>query len=150
MTEILPARPVLGAIAIVYHQDQVILVQRKTQPNAGWWGFPGGHVEMGETALQAATRELYEETGVQARAIDYLTNIDVMLRDGEGAVQKQYLLTAVLCAYESGSPVPADDALQACWLPVEGLEDSGLELIDQVAEVARLARHTMRKANDKA
>lgn len=130
---------------MVYHLGQVILIQRKTEPNAGWWGFPGGHVELGETAMQAAIRELREETGVIARPLDYLTNIDVLLRDGAGAVQKQYLLTAVLCAYESGTPTPDDDALQACWLPVDTIEAQGLELIDRVAEVARLARHKMRQ-----
>ncbi|WP_375698257.1 NUDIX hydrolase [Pseudophaeobacter sp. TrK17] len=135
-----PHRPVLGAIAVVYHLGQVILIQRKTEPNAGWWGFPGGHVELGETAMQAAIRELFEETGVVARPLEYLTNIDVLLRDSVGAVQKQYLLTAVLCAYESGIPVPDDDALQASWIPVDEIEERGLELIDQVADVARLAR----------
>lgn len=138
-----PARPVLGAIAVVYHLGQVILIQRKTAPNIGWWGFPGGHVEMGETALQAATRELFEETGVIARPLEYLTNVDVLLRDPVGMVQKQYLLTAVLCAYESGTPVPDDDALQACWLPVDEIENRGLALIDQVGDVARLAQRRM-------
>ena len=138
-----PARPVLGAIAVVYHLGQVILIQRKTAPNIGWWGFPGGHVEMGETALQAATRELFEETGVIARPLEYLTNVDVLLRDPAGMVQKQYLLTAVLCAYESGTPVPDDDALQACWLPVDEIENRGLALIDQVGDVARLAQRRM-------
>lgn len=135
-----PQRPVLGAIAVVYHLGQVILIQRKTEPNVGWWGFPGGHVELGETAMQAAIRELFEETGVVARPLEYLTNIDILLRDSVGAVQKQYLLTAVLCAYESGIPVPDDDALQASWIPVDEIEERGLELIDQVADVARLAR----------
>lgn len=143
MSLIPPARPVLGAIAVVYHLGQVILIQRKTAPNIGWWGFPGGHVEMGETALQAATRELFEETGVIARPLEYLTNVDVLLRDPAGMVQKQYLLTAVLCAYESGTPVPDDDALQACWLPVDEIENRGLELIDQVGDVARLAQRRM-------
>lgn len=138
-----PARPVLGAIAVVCHLGQVILIQRKTAPNIGWWGFPGGHVEMGETALQAATRELFEETGVIARPLEYLTNVDVLLRDPVGMVQKQYLLTAVLCAYESGTPVPDDDALQACWLPVDEIENRGLALIDQVGDVARLAQRRM-------
>lgn len=141
MSSSIVSRPVLGAIAVVHHQGQVILIQRKTPPNAGWWGFPGGHVELGETAMQAAVRELHEETGVTARPLQYLTSIDVMLRDEIGVVQKQYLLTAVLCAYESGTPVPADDALQACWLPVADLENQGLQLIDQVVEVARMARN---------
>ena len=57
-------RPILGAIAVVYHRGEVLLIQRKTAPNAGWWGFPGGHVELGETAMEAARRELLEETGV--------------------------------------------------------------------------------------
>lgn len=143
MSLISPARPVLGAIAVVYHLGQVILIQRKTAPNIGWWGFPGGHVEMGETALQAATRELFEETGVIARPLEYLTNVDVLLRDPAGMVQKQYLLTAVLCAYESGTPVPDDDALQARWLPVDEIENRGLELIDQVGDVARMAQRKM-------
>lgn len=143
MSLIPPPRPVLGAIAVVYHLGQVILIQRKTAPNIGWWGFPGGHVEMGETALQAATRELFEETGVIARPLEYLTNVDVLLRDPAGMVQKQYLLTAVLCAYESGTPVPDDDALQACWLPVDEIENRGLALIDQVGDVARLAQRRM-------
>lgn len=132
--------PILGAIAVVYHQGEVLLIQRKTEPNAGWWGFPGGHVELGETAMQAAVRELSEETGVTAKPLEYLTNIDVFLRTNTGAVHKQYLLTAVLCAYEHGTASPADDALQARWVSVAGLEDHGLELIDQVAEVARLAQ----------
>lgn len=143
MSLIQPARPVLGAIAVVYHRGQVILIQRKTEPNMGWWGFPGGHVELGETAMQAASRELFEETSVIARPLDYLTNIDVLLRNEAGEIQKQYLLTAVLCAYESGTPVPDDDAQQACWLPVDELENRGLELIDQVAKVARLAQRKM-------
>ena len=133
-------RPILGAIAVVYHRGEVLLIQRKTAPNAGWWGFPGGHVELGETAMEAARRELLEETGVVARPLDYLTNIDVILRGPDGTVQKQYLLTAVLCAYESGTAQPADDALQARWLAVDELEDQGLPLIDQVAVVARLAQ----------
>lgn len=143
MSLIQPARPVLGAIAVVYHKGHVILIQRNTEPNMGWWGFPGGHVELGETAMQAATRELREETSVIARPLDYLTNIDVLLRDEAGVVQKQYLLTAVLCAFESGTPAPNDDAQQACWLPVDELENQGLELIDQVVEVAQLAQRKM-------
>ena len=107
--------PKLGAIAVVVHEGRVLLVKRRKSPNAGTWGFPGGHVEWGETALQAAVRELAEETGVTATAQGYLTNIDVLARDADGGIIHHYLLAAVLCAYVSGTPVAADDADDAGW-----------------------------------
>lgn len=32
---------------------------------SGNWGFPKGHLDEGETAIEAAKRELYEETGIK-------------------------------------------------------------------------------------
>lgn len=107
--------PKLGAIAVVAHDGRVLLVKRKKDPNANTWGFPGGHVELGETAMDAAVRELNEETGVIGRAERYLTNIDVIHRDADGAVQFHYLLAAVQCTYISGTPVAADDVSDAGW-----------------------------------
>jgi bis(5'-nucleosidyl)-tetraphosphatase len=40
---------------------QFLLIQH----HAGHWGFPKGHAEAGETAIETALRELWEETGVQ-------------------------------------------------------------------------------------
>lgn len=139
-----PARPVLGGIAVVCRRingaDHVILVQRGKEPNAGWWGFPGGHVELGETALQAAARELLEETGVVATPLEYLTNVDVLARDDSGETRQQYLLCVVLCDYVSGTPAPDDDAEQAEWIPIAEIPTRGLQLLDQVAEVAQMAQ----------
>ena len=137
-------RPLVGVIAVVCHRDRVILVQRGKQPSAGMWGFPGGHLELGETALQAAARELLEETGVTARPLEYLTNVDVILRDKHGEIEHQYLLVAVLCEYQQGTPLPADDAEQALWMPIKDLDTCDLPLLDQVADVARLAQARLR------
>ena len=136
-------RPLVGAIAVVCHRDRIILVQRGKQPSAGMWGFPGGHLELGETALQAAARELLEETGVTAHPLDYLTNIDVILRDTDGVITQQYLLAAVLCEYQQGTPQPADDAEQAKWIAIADLDSCRLPLLDQVTEVASLAQARM-------
>jgi ADP-ribose pyrophosphatase YjhB (NUDIX family) len=107
--------PKLGAIAVVYHNDKFLLVKRKKEPNANTWGFPGGHVELGETALDAAARELMEETGVIGHPERYLTNVDAITRDDTGVVQFHFLLAVVLCRYESGAPLAADDVSDAGW-----------------------------------
>ncbi|WP_375254414.1 NUDIX hydrolase [Yoonia sp.] len=108
-------RPKLGAIAVVAHEGRLLLVKRKNEPHANTWGFPGGHVEFGETALLAAARELREETGVIAEPRSYLTNIDAILHDANGAVRFHYLLAAVRCDYVSGAPLAADDVSDARW-----------------------------------
>lgn len=109
------SRPKLGAIAVVHHQGRILLVKRKNEPNANTWGFPGGHVELGETALAAAARELAEETGVIGTPLDYLTNIDAITRDATGAVAFHYLLAVVACRYERGTPQASDDVSDAGW-----------------------------------
>lgn len=53
---------------LVNAQDEVLLAQRpEGKIAAGYWEFPGGKVEPGESALQALTRELHEELGVTVR-----------------------------------------------------------------------------------
>lgn len=55
------------AVGIVFRADgQVLIGQRLAgKPYAGWWEFPGGKFEAGESAAQALARELDEELGVQ-------------------------------------------------------------------------------------
>ncbi len=108
-------QPALGAIAVVHHEGRFLLVKRKKEPNAETWGFPGGHVELGETALEAAVRELAEETGVTGTAERYLTNLDTIVRDSDGVVRFHYLLAVVICTYQSGTPIAADDVSDAGW-----------------------------------
>jgi 8-oxo-dGTP diphosphatase len=55
------------AVGIVHNaQGQVLFAQRPAgKPYAGWWEFPGGKIESGETLALALARELREELGIQ-------------------------------------------------------------------------------------
>ena len=49
------------AVVMVRHKDKWILCKHRKKDT---WEIPGGHIEEGETWLEATKRELYEETGV--------------------------------------------------------------------------------------
>lgn len=111
-------KPILGAIAVVIHESHVLLVQRAKAPDVGKWSYPGGGVELGETALDAALRELHEETTIIGAAPEYFTNVDVIARDDHGQVAHHFLLAVVHCNYVSGQPIAGDDAADARWVPL--------------------------------
>jgi 8-oxo-dGTP diphosphatase len=58
----------VGVQAIVERNGGVLVVQRGRGFGFGLWGLPGGHLEPGETIVQCALRELYEETGLRGYA----------------------------------------------------------------------------------
>lgn len=133
-------KPVLGAIAVVLQGEHVLLARRRNPPDAGLWGFPGGHVEWGETALQAAVRELQEETGIIAEPQGYLTNVDVLRSGPDGQVDVHYLLTAVLCSYVEGQAQAADDVAEVRWATFGEVERAVLPMSARVADILALAR----------
>lgn len=131
--------PLLGALAVVIHDGQVLLAQRKNQPDAGLWGFPGGHVEWGETAMAAAARELQEETGVIAEPVEYLTNHDLIRHDEQGQATVHYLLAGVACAYVKGTPQAADDVSDARWFAIDAIRANTIPMSNRVVELMELA-----------
>ena len=110
-----PERPIVAVLAVVLRGDKVLIVQRKQQPNAGRWGFPGGVLELGETVAEGAMRELREETGVDAEAAGWLNIHDAVSRDDESRVQFHYVLIAVRGIWRSGEGVAGDDAAACAW-----------------------------------
>lgn len=134
-----PRRPALGALAVVLRGDHVLMARRGRPPQPDHWGYPGGHVEWDETALQAAARELREETGVIAHPRAYLTNVDAMFRDAGGTTVSHYLLAAVLCDYVSGTPLADDDIVEAEWVPIHDVQAASRPLHDGVQDVLEIA-----------
>ncbi|RNF36200.1 NUDIX hydrolase [Paracoccus methylarcula] len=138
----MPGFPRLAALAVTLRGDEVLLVRRRNPPDAGLWGFPGGHVDPGETALAAAARELAEETGVTAIPRFYLDNVDLIRRGPDGGIEFHFLLAAVLCDYVSGEPVAADDALDAGWWKIADILAGHVPLSAHVTDILhRAVRH---------
>ena len=53
-------------------EDELLFTQRAVEPFRGEWTLPGGFIELGETAEEAALRELHEETNLRANTAELL------------------------------------------------------------------------------
>jgi len=59
-------RKIKVAAGVIVRVNQVFIARRKEGKLAGFWEFPGGKIEDGETPQEGLARELSEELGIQA------------------------------------------------------------------------------------
>lgn len=112
----------IAAVAAVLIKDgRVLLVERGYPPAAGKWSFPGGVIEAGERLGEAAKRELFEETGLEAEPLGILWVLNNIVRDSSGRVKYHYLIIDILFDPNSvrGEPRPGGDAKNIAWVPIE-------------------------------
>ncbi|UED85296.1 NUDIX domain-containing protein [Streptomyces profundus] len=99
---------------------RILLIERGWDPFVGMWALPGGHVDPGETALEAAVRELAEETGVTVDASD-LSQVGIFDAPGRDP-RGRYITVAHLALVPVGTIATAgDDARRAAWWPLDAL-----------------------------
>lgn len=122
--------PAVGVVCL--KDDAVLLIRRGKPPRMGEWSLPGGRIEPGERAVEAALRELAEETGVQADILGLLDVVDGVFPEAG----RHYVLIDYLAVWRSGEPVAGDDALEAAFHPVAGVEK--LVNWDETVRVIRL------------
>ena len=97
-------------IGIVVRDGKILICQRRqSDALAGYWEFPGGKLEPGETLEQCLARELREELAIIARPIEPLAVIE------HDYPHVQVRLHPYLCQHESGDPQPLA-AEQAIWV----------------------------------
>ncbi|MHC1558084.1 NUDIX domain-containing protein [Actinomycetospora sp. C-140] len=98
------------ARAVVRRGDHVLLVQEIA---AGYWFFPGGHVEAGASPHDAAVRELREELDVGATVDEVLGEVpNVWVHDG---VEHREVNHVFAVRVDAADPVSQEPHLAAGW-----------------------------------
>ena len=93
--------------------------------------MPGGRVEHGETLAEAVTRELREETGLEAVCGELLGWVEV-IDDDDAEATHFVILDFEVTVLDEGEPQAGDDAAEARWVPLDEVID--LNLVDGLAE----------------
>lgn len=90
---------------IVDFDEKVLLVNRRNEPRG--WAIPGGFIDYGESAEDAAVREIREETGIEVTGLAQFHTYSDPNRD-----PRFHTLTVVFTARGVGIPVAGDDAAE--------------------------------------
>ena len=114
-------QPKLAVGAVVFKDQNVLLVKRGKAPAKGVWAIPGGRVELGETLKQAAEREVLEETGIRIKAGDPIYSFEIIDHDENREVRFHYYIVDLDAEYLDGEVTPGDDADDAAWVSVDDL-----------------------------
>ncbi len=143
MSDPRPARmPIAAAGVVCLRGDDVLLVRRARPPLEDQWSLPGGRIEWGERAADAALRELSEETGCEARLIGLIDVVDgLMTRRSAPAGEPpwgHYVLIDYAAIWTGGELEAGDDAREARFFSPD--EIGGLQLWRETLRVIEAAR----------
>ena len=105
-------------VIVVNGEGSILLIRRTDNEN---WAVPGGAIDLGESAAQAAVRETLEETGIECEVTGiagiYSDPRHVILYTSDGEVRQEFSIVLTARA-RSGRPTPSSESSEVRWVPV--------------------------------
>ncbi len=97
----------------------ILLIKRANEPYKDLWALPGGFVDMDETLIDTAKRELFEETGIAETDLKQFYTYGDLNRDPRGRT-----VSVVYYAFvnqNNTNAVASDDAAETNWFSLKNL-----------------------------
>ena len=130
-----PTRPQLAVSGAIFRDGKVLLVRRSRSPGKGFYSFPGGRVEFGESLHTALHREVDEETGLRIEILELAGWREVLpTAEGDG----HYLIMSFAARWTAREPVLNDEHDNFKWLAPDAIGD--LKVTGGLLEVIEAAR----------
>lgn len=101
---------------IIVHENQVLLMYRK-KGAAEYYCIPGGHIEPGETAAQAAIREIKEETTLDIELTEFIIELNNQDRNETYFFAKSFSGTVQLSG-EEAEYNSTENKFNLDWVPI--------------------------------
>lgn len=95
------------AVIVAWHKGQIVLVRHRERAS---WEVPGGHREAGETPVDTANRELFEETGALKYSLSEICPYGV--KRGENITYGMLFEAEV----EAFGPLPQSEIAEVCMM----------------------------------
>ena len=130
-----PDKPMVGVGVLISEEDRYLIIKRAVEPDKGLWSIPGGMVEIGERASDAATREAKEETGLDVEVKGLLDVVDKIVREEDGRIRFHFVILDYEATPVGGVLQAASDALDARWVAAEDFP--GYELSPTLVEMLK-------------
>ena len=114
-----------GLVISMSNPSQVALIAHKNRGGRTDWCIPKGHPENNETLEQAAIREVFEETGIEAKIIKRLGSISYRFKVGNKRISKtvhHFLMKQVGGELDPDND-PTGEVVDAKWVEMDALQD---------------------------
>ena len=132
-----PEKPLVGGV-LIQDDDRYLLINRAAEPDTGLWSIPGGVVELGERAKEAAMREAFEETGLEVEIVGVLGVVDKIVEGDGNGIKFHFVIVDYLAYPVGGSLEASSDALDVRWVRPSDFQD--YEMSPTLVELLKMNR----------
>lgn len=112
-------QPKSAVILVLEHEGKLLVQERLKHPYYGFWGFPGGKIRWGETIMEAAARELHEETGLSAELIYRGVYHELTKSKETGEVLEDKIFQIIYGSAPEGKMIDTFDGGRNAWLTLD-------------------------------
>lgn len=125
-------RPAVTTDTLVFREGkeciEVLLIKRKKEPYKDFWALPGGFLEIEETPLEGARRELIEETNLDIEVLKEVGTFGDIDRDPRGRTITIVFYTFIHDNQQVAQP--KSDAAEVKWFSVKNIPSMAFDHSD--------------------
>jgi ADP-ribose pyrophosphatase YjhB (NUDIX family) len=107
-----------SAVVILNEDNEIVVIKRKFEPNAGGWALPSGYIEIDQNPEDCAVEEMWEETGLEGQVERFLGYYSDFSPIYEKVISFGFLMKVI-----GGELRAGDDAVEARYVALDDLPE---------------------------